>query len=68
MSSAKWEKRRKRLYHIIEVGSDFDVHSRFYDYENAAAIILNLTATIMMTFEEIRVPYGHILEFIIQVT
>lgn len=68
MSSAKWEKRRKRLYHIIEVGSDFDSHSRFYDYENATAIILNLTATIMMTFEEIRVPYGHILDVIIQLT
>lgn len=68
MSSIKWEKRRKRLYHIIEVGSDFDSHSRLYDYENAAAIILNLTATIMMTFEELRVPYGHILQFIIQVT
>ena len=39
MNSIKWEKRRKRLFHIIEVGSDFDVHSRWYDYENAVAII-----------------------------
>lgn len=56
------------MFHIIEVGSDFDRHSRFYDYENAAAIILNLTATILMTFEEIRVPYGHLLNFVIQLT
>ncbi len=68
MSSAKWEKRRKRLFHIIEVGSDFDAHSRLYDYENAAAIILNITATILSTFDEIRIPYGNILDFIIQIT
>lgn len=68
MSSTKWEKRRKRLFHIIEVGSDFDAHSRWYDYENAAAIILNLTATVLLTFEEIRVPYGHILDIIVQIT
>ena len=65
---SKWEKRRKRLFHIIEVGSDFDEHSRFYDYENAAAIILNLLATILYTFEEIRVPYGGILNVIEQIT
>ena len=68
MLSIKWEKRRKRLFHIIEVGSDFDKHSRFYDYENAAAILLNLTATILMTFEEIRVNYEPILDFVIQIT
>ena len=56
---SKWDKRRKRLFHIIEVGSDFDTHSRFYDYENAIAIFLNLTVTILYTFEEVRVPYGH---------
>lgn len=67
-TTTKWEKRRKRLFHIIEVGSDFDFHSRLYDYENAAAILLNLVATILLTFEEIRVPYENILNFIIQLT
>ena len=61
---SKWEKRRKRLFHIIEVGSDFDEHSRWYDYENAAAIILNLAVTIMLTFENLRASYGTILEVI----
>lgn len=64
----KLDKIRKRLFHIIEVGSDFDEHSRWYDYENAGAIILNLAVTIMLTFEEIRVPYGHILEVILHIT
>ncbi len=68
MSSPKWEKRRRRLYDIIEVGSDFDAHSRFYDYENAVAIILNLTATILYTFEEIREAYGSILFIVTQIT
>lgn len=66
--TSKWEKRRRRLYHIIEVGSDFDEHSRFYDYENAAAIILNLAVTILYTFDEIRAAYGTILYVIEQVT
>ena len=65
---SKWEKRRKRLFHIIEVGSDFDEHSRWYDYENAAAIILNLAVTIMLTFEELRASYGTVLEVILQIT
>lgn len=68
MKHIKWEKRRKRLYDIIEVGSDFDFQSRFYDYQNAAAILLNLTVTILFTFEEIRISYGHILSFFEQVT
>lgn len=68
MSSTKWEKRRKRLYDIIEVGSDFDSQSRLYDYGNAAAIILNLAVTILYTFEEIREPYGLILNVIEQIT
>lgn len=67
-STTKWDKRRKRLLDIIEVGSDFDAQSRYYDYINAAAIILNLSAAIMMTFEQIAVPYGIVLEVIQQIT
>ena len=67
-TSSKWEKRRKRLFHIIEVGSDFDEHSRWYDYENAAAIILNLAVTIMLTFEDLRLAYGTVLEVILHIT
>lgn len=67
-ATSKWDKRRKRLFHIIEVGSDFDEHSRLYDYENAAAILINLAVTILLTFEEIRASYGTILEVILHVT
>lgn len=65
---SKWERQRKRLFHIIEVGSDFDEHSRFYDYENAAAILINLAITIMLTFDGVRESYGHILEIVLHVT
>ncbi len=64
----QWEKRRKRLYDIIEVGSDYDVYSRMYDFINAGAIILNIIASIMYTFEEWRNQYGLLLLFVIHIT
>lgn len=66
--SKQWEKRRKRLYDIIEVGSDYDVYSRTYDFVNASAIILNIVASIMYTFKEWREQYGLALLFVIHVT
>ena len=64
----RWEKRRKRLYDIIEVGSDYDIYSRAYDFVNAGAIILNIIASIMYTFEELRNQYGILLLFVIHST
>ncbi len=57
----KWLKRRKRLFEILEVGNDLDHLSRVYDYINAISIILNLIASIMLTFAEYRLKYGAIL-------
>lgn len=65
-AESKWDRRRRRLFHIIEVGSDFDEHSRWYDYENAGAIILNLIATVLYTFEEMRMLCGPLLELVEQ--
>lgn len=53
-----WTKIRKRVSDIIEVGSYIDYWSRFYDYINVIAIVLNLTVTIMCTFENLKEPYG----------
>ena len=66
--SKKWDRRRKRTLEIIEVGSDFDVPSRTYDFFNAFAIIINLVATMMYTFAEIRQQWGTMLLVIEQVT
>lgn len=57
---AKWEQRRKRIFEIIEVGSNFDFQSRGYDLINAAAIVLNLTVSILYTFEDMRMRYSSI--------
>jgi len=67
-NASKWERRRKRLFDIIEVGSDYDIYSRLYDYGNAVAIILNLTATILATFDVISNSYGTILNIVGYIT
>lgn len=66
--SKKWEKRRKRLHEILEVGSDFDRVSRMYDFINALAIIINLTVSIMYTFDNLREDYGSWLLLIEKIT
>ena len=63
-----WSKIRRRISEIIEVGSAMDLPSRMYDYVNVAAIVLNLTATIMYTFDDLRVQYGIWLELIEHIT
>lgn len=47
-------------FEIIEVGSNFDFQSRGYDLINAAAIVLNLTVSILYTFEDMRMRYSSI--------
>lgn len=66
--SKKWNKRRKRLYDIIQVGSDYDVYSRTYDFINAGAIILNITASIAYTFDSLRPQYGILILIVEQIT
>jgi len=53
--------RRKRVCEIIEVGSDYDLASRLYDLVNALAILVNLAASILYTFDELRGRYGVLL-------
>ncbi len=63
-----WQKRRKRLFEIIEIGSYFDHVSKAYDYINIASIIINLAVSIMYTYEQLRVDYGTLLLNIERVT
>ncbi|MBQ7887050.1 MAG: ion transporter [Clostridia bacterium] len=51
---------RKRVFEIIEIGSPEDRPSRMYDFVNMAAIVANLSLSILYTFEEFRTPYGGI--------
>ncbi|MBQ7774578.1 MAG: ion transporter [Lachnospiraceae bacterium] len=63
-----WRKRRKRLLEILEVGNDLDYVSRAYDFINASSIVLNLVASIMYTFADLREQYGTVLVVIEEVT
>ncbi len=55
------KKRRERVSEIIEVGMDYDFLSRGYDFINAATIIINLTASILYTFDPVRARCGRLL-------
>ena len=61
-------KKRKRIFEIIEVGNDLDHASRSYDFINALAIIINLTVSIMYTFDNMEQNYGELLLSIERVT
>lgn len=63
-----WMARRKRVSEIIEVGYDQDWPSRIYDLVNALAIFINLTASILYTFEQLRGQYGALLLTVESVT
>lgn len=64
----KWQKRRRRLFEIIEIGSYFDHVSKAYDYLNITSIIVNLVVSIMLTYQEMKTGYGDILLIIEKVT
>ena len=52
-----WEKRRKRLFEIIEIGSNYDAVCWEYDFFNTFTILLNLTVSIMYTFDNMELKY-----------
>lgn len=64
----KWQRRRKRLFEIIEIGSYFDRVSKTYDYLNITAILVNLAVSIMLTYEEMRTGYYDILMLVEKIT
>ncbi|MBO5564161.1 MAG: ion transporter [Lachnospiraceae bacterium] len=52
---------RKRLYEIVEVGAADDAVSRTYDFVGIFFILLNLTVSIMLTYDSLEAKYGKIL-------
>ena len=63
-----WLARRKRVCEIIEVGYDQDWASRLYDILNALAIVVNLAASILYTFDQVCVQWGWLLLTLEQIT
>ncbi len=58
METSPWDRRRRRLFEIVEVGNDIDWLSRGYDFMNTFFIIVNLAASILYTFDNLRSAYG----------
>ena len=63
-----WNKRRKRLFEIIEVGNDLDPISRGYDFINVFSIVLNVAVSIMSTYSAIQARWSKALIIIEGVT
>ena len=57
----EWKKRRRRLYELIEIGCNYDVACWGYDVLNTFTIILNLTVSILYTFDNWALKYGSLL-------
>ncbi len=64
----KWLRRRERMLEILEVGSSFDFASKAYDYLSVLAVALNLLASILHTYAEIREKYEPALLLVQEVT
>ena len=60
--------RRRRAYEIVEIGAAGDLLSRAYDLFYTLTIILNLTATVLDTYDAIHAKYGPLLSMIEFVT
>lgn len=61
-------RRRNRISENIEVGSSRDRVSRGYDILSTLMLLLNLTATVMYTFNEMEYRFGGLLLTIEAVT
>ena len=44
----KWNRKRKRLFEIIEVGNDLDRISRAYDFLNVFSIVVNIIVSVLL--------------------
>ena len=52
------ERRRRRLYSIVETGNAGDAFSRGYDILLVAAILINLAVCVAYTFDDMELNYG----------
>lgn len=68
MDKKKREHIRYRIYEILEVRAGIDHAARVYDVIYLMTIIINLTVSIMYTYESYRAEYGELLTAIENVT
>ncbi len=68
MGSKRKDHIRYRLYEILEVRTSVDRTARIYDFIYFITILLNLTVSIMYTYEKYRLRYGETLLLAEQIT
>lgn len=68
MGSKRKDHIRYRLYEILEVRTGVDRAARIYDFIYFITIFLNLTVSIMYTYEKYRLRYGETLLLAEQIT
>ena len=63
----KIEKYKKRIFEIIQIGNDHDKESRAFDWFITIVIVINLIATLMLTFDEME-KFSTILKYLELIT
>lgn len=59
--NSQYEKIRKRVFEIIDIGSNYDTICWGYDFFNTFTILLNLMSSIAYTFDSVKAEYGTLL-------
>ena len=56
-----WMRIRRKLANIMKVGSTDEVFSREYDFISTFAVVINIIAVVMYTFDSMELKYGALL-------
>ena len=57
-----FEDLRRRIAHVVDIGSTEDLPSRSYDFAITAIILVNLTVAVLSTFDSVNSRYGVLLD------
>lgn len=64
----KWKDVQRQLFRMVSIGTISDTLSRSYDIIGSVLLIINLSASFMLTFDNLRADYGSLLNFFEAVT
>ena len=59
---------RKKIAHVVDIGSTEDLPSRAYDFTITAIILVNLIVAVLSTFDSINTRYGAVLDLLEAIT
>ena len=65
---SRFERLRKKIAHVVDIGSTEDLPSRAYDFTITAIILINLTVAVLSTFKSVNTRYGALLDLLETVT